>query len=100
MTICKKGSEPCPLEARIDRSVSVKDQGSRSALRAQRFGISQGVALSPFLFVVVMSVVLIGEAKDEFRREPYFRTGERLFVQELRYANEPRVNAETAVVKT
>ena len=40
------------------RKFYVQDCGLRSALQAQRSGISQGCTLSPLLFIVVMSVLL------------------------------------------
>ena len=41
-----------------DRRFTVSDCGSRSVPKAQDSGISQGCPLSPFLFVVLMSVVM------------------------------------------
>ena len=41
----------------------VKDAGSTSHWQKQEFGISQGCPLSPFLFVILMTV-LLGDAKQ------------------------------------
>eukprot|EP00973_Karenia_brevis_P029025 4003499-Karenia_brevis.AAC.1 len=41
-----------------DRSFVVSDCGQRSKVHTQRSGISQGCPLSPFLFVMVLSVLL------------------------------------------
>ena len=41
-----------------DREFVVSDHGHKSEQHSQRFGISQGCPLSPFLFVMVMTVLL------------------------------------------
>ena len=41
-----------------DRTFSVLDFGVRSSIRKQHFGISQGCPLSPYLFIMVMTVLL------------------------------------------
>ena len=41
-----------------DRKFVVVDHGHKSDLHSQHFGISQGCPLSPFLFVMVMTVLL------------------------------------------
>ena len=47
-----------------DRRFLVKDNGCTSDWRPQEFGITQGCPLSPFLFVVVMTI-LLGDAKED-----------------------------------
>ena len=41
-----------------DRTCLVAESGTRSSRHQQHFGISQGCPLSPFLFVIVMTVLL------------------------------------------
>eukprot|EP00959_Pyramimonas_sp_CCMP1952_P027955 586589-Pyramimonas_sp.AAC.1 len=41
-----------------DRTFVVRDKGSMSKEKGQRSGISQGFPLPPFLFVMVMSVMM------------------------------------------
>lgn len=51
-----------------DRSFTVKDCGQGSTSKKQRSGISQGCPLSPFLFVILMSV-LMEDAVHKLSRE-------------------------------
>ena len=51
-----------------DRNFYVKDCGQKSSSRPQRSGISQGCPLSPFLFVMLMSV-LMEDAKSKLQGE-------------------------------
>ena len=41
-----------------DRRFFVQDDGAKSGIKTQSFGISQGCPLSPFLFVIMMSVLM------------------------------------------
>ena len=40
------------------RRFYVEDQGSKSSLKSQNSGISQGCTLSPLLFIIVMTVLM------------------------------------------
>ena len=51
-----------------DRSCQVRDSGRVSDVHAQRFGILQGCPLSPFLFSILMTV-LIRDAKDQLHAQ-------------------------------
>ena len=51
-----------------DRSFQVRDSGRMSDVHAQRFGILQGCPLSPFLFSILMTV-LIRDAKDKLHEQ-------------------------------
>ena len=82
-----------------NRSFSVRDAGSTFLPRQQLFGISQGCPLSPFLFVMVMSV-LTHDAKTNLLLNFPFAGAGRLHVQELLYADDTLVvDADEAVVQ-
>ena len=51
-----------------DRSYQVRDSGRVSDVHAQRFGILQGCPLSPFLFSILMTV-LIRDAKEKLHAQ-------------------------------
>ena len=69
-----------------DRSFKVVDNGVTSSARAQQSGISQGCPLSPFLFVIVMSVVMREAAaemsSDHQQRLADGRLGELLYADD------------------
>ena len=69
-----------------DRSFKVVDNGVTSSARAQQSGISQGCPLSPFLFVMVMSVIMREAAaemsSDHQQRLADGRLGELLYADD------------------
>ena len=76
------------------------DAGHVSLPRPQAFGISQGCPLSPFLFVMVMTV-LIHDAKAKLQDSDCFTATGRLCVQELLYADDTLlVDTDVGVVQT
>ena len=74
------------------RRFVVRDAGHTSEPRPQHFGISQGCPLSPFLFSIVMTVLLF-DASAKFAREVETRQPCVLPVNELVYADDTLVVA-------
>ena len=70
-----------------DRRFVVQDGGARSSPHHQHFGICQGCPMSPFLFVMVMTV-LIRDAKQLFIGERGGVLDPSLVVHELLYADD------------
>ena len=70
-----------------NRSFTVRDAGCTSSPHQQLFGICQGCPLSPFLFVMVMSV-LMHDAKQQLQAHPryYRQAGDE--IEELLYADD------------
>ena len=70
-----------------NRTFQVRGAGNTSAPHRQSYGICQGCPLSPFLFVMVMTV-LMHDAKALLRTHPaYTAYGEQL-IEELLYADD------------
>ena len=72
-----------------DRSFRVRDAGATSASRPQAFGVSQGCPLSPFLFSIVMTI-LMHDATRAFRLHGLVQ-GDGLHISELTYADDTLV---------
>ena len=67
-----------------ERRFFVQDHSGKSSLFSQRAGIAQGCPLSPFLFIVVQSVMFHDiQAKLELEAEPLF-----VVTRELLYADD------------
>ena len=70
-----------------DRQFFVIDAGHKSKIHNQPFGISQGCPLSPFLFVILMTV-LIHDAKSHIQSQQHESLSDQLACQELLYADD------------
>ena len=81
------------------RRFQVRDAGCTSKPHPRRFGICQGCPLSPFLFVMVMTV-LMHDAKRELRAHPAYRSQPAQPIEELLYADDTLlIHSDPAVVK-
>ncbi|CAE8648405.1 unnamed protein product [Polarella glacialis] len=70
-----------------DRTFQVKDAGRRSTTHVQTFGICQGCTLSPFLSVMLMTVLMV-DAKNKLHSNPDFSEQEPLLTRDLLYADD------------
>lgn len=73
-----------------NRTFVVRDGRETSASRPQQYGISQGCPLSPFLFSIVMTV-LLHDAKSLFAERGLGPFSQRLPMNELVYADDTLV---------
>ena len=73
-----------------DRVFCVRDAGNISQERRQAFGISQGCPLSPFLFTMVMTI-LIWDASRKLHGHHLHRAADFHLFEELLYADDTRV---------
>ena len=71
------------------RSFSVRDNGRVSDIRHQAAGIAQGCPLSPYLFIIVMSVLTADVRKDLLERSPVVPEKPYIVTDALLYADEP-----------
>ena len=69
------------------REFSVRDAGQTSEKHSQSFGICQGCPLSPFLFSMVMTV-LIRDAKNSLSNDQRFQNHTGCLVSEILYADD------------
>ena len=82
-----------------DRTFQVKDAGCTSESHHQHYGICQGCPLSPFLFVMVMTV-LMHDAKQLLRAHPAYTPHGGQQIEELLYADDTLlIHSDPAVVK-
>lgn len=70
-----------------NRQFLVRDAGHTSAWHSQAFGISQGCPLSPYLFVILMTV-LLHDAKGQLCNTPGTKLSDECLVSELAYADD------------
>ena len=69
------------------RRFFVIDSTNQSQLHSQAFGISQGCPLSPFLFVIVMTVLMV-DVRARFQEEYGDVLSQNLPVHTLLYADD------------
>ena len=65
----------------------MSDNGQTSDQHMQHFGICQGCPLSPFLFVMVMTV-LWHDAKEKLQTDPVDKLADCTMINELVYADD------------
>ena len=65
----------------------VRDAGVNSSWHPQHFGISQGCPLSPFLFIIMMSV-LLHDAKLKLTETLGAKLDDQMIVNKLVYADD------------
>ena len=77
----------------------MRDAGHVSHHHTQNFGICQGCPLSPFLLVMLMTV-LMHDAKRMLRSSPGYSEKEQYQIQELLYADDTLlVHADPATIQ-
>ena len=69
-----------------DRRFTVRDSGTDSSQKAQKFGVSQGCPLSPFLFSIMMTT-LMHDARRKLAEQGW-ELSQKMVCHELLYADD------------
>ena len=80
-----------------DRTLQILEDGEKSAIHPQSSGIAQGCPLSPYLFIIMMSILLEDvdkEVKSDHVEPPYIHTNDILYADDTLILSSDRSHAQ------